>query len=148
MAIVIPSLILYNIVMPIFALRKLNSYASRIYLSSLKSADMTIKDKNDIDDSRSWFGFFFLGLNLGDKLYEKERKAKVDYTSVKSKDEQVDTGPSLGEKCGKFFTKLADPFTGAGVEIEVRVTKRVIVPTYTRTFYYWEFVMFAYKLIL
>ena len=62
---VLPGLLLYNVVIPILAICYMRKYAKAMFVSGTKSTDdQQIQERNIINDAKSYFGFFFAGLNL------------------------------------------------------------------------------------
>ena len=155
---VIPGIILYIIVVPIIAVRKMNNMAKVMYISGYQlQSEQTLKDRRDINDVKSLYGFFFSGLNLGGQTFtiKKEAEEDGDEENTKTKTEGEAGAPkkTLAKKCSKCFSGFLMPIQG-GVTVPVDSTSKISLASgndgqeFVKSFFYWEFILHIQKTIL
>lgn len=101
-AVILPGILLYVVVIPFLAIRRMNRHAKTIYLSGqLQQSEQEVPQRGKINEVKSEFGFFFSGLNLGSEKFELEKDGGDEDGAAGS-----NTAPGGGEKQLTLAKKL------------------------------------------
>eukprot|EP00354_Favella_ehrenbergii_P011725 CAMPEP_0170478208 /NCGR_PEP_ID=MMETSP0123-20130129/19299_1 /TAXON_ID=182087 /ORGANISM="Favella ehrenbergii, Strain Fehren 1" /LENGTH=407 /DNA_ID=CAMNT_0010750369 /DNA_START=389 /DNA_END=1612 /DNA_ORIENTATION=+ len=143
------ALIFYAIVVPALAWRAMSKHATQMYISATTSYnDLQITQQMELLDVKSFYGFFFSGMNLGSETFKIQ--TEVDPNAAGPKRPGEGEEKSLGSKCKAFFSSALDPLNGG---MKVMLPKKAgddlaDEQEYTRSYYHWEFVIHLQKLVM
>ena len=146
--IIIPGILLFVFVIPILAIRKMNRAAKLIYISGQQyQSDQTMNERSQINNIKSYYGFFFSGLKLGSETFRVEQEVHQGIDSQKDQLQGDTAGPgapdyqTFGQKVGKMTSMLMRPVRG-GVMVFTDSTQRIQEgEEYVVSFYHWEFIL-------
>lgn len=142
---IIVCLVMYNIVLPLLVVRSMNKYSLQMYVTSQLSIDeQSIQQTIETNDVKSYFGFFFSGLNLGGQPFRKVSQG----SDQKDQDGESNEKQTLGSKCRSCLGKLTQPISGG---VEVLITKdsgHADENEYVRSYFHWEFIQFIQKFVM
>mmetsp|Transcript_43634 Transcript_43634/g.57821 ORF Transcript_43634/g.57821 Transcript_43634/m.57821 type:complete len:139 (+) Transcript_43634:1680-2096(+) len=127
----------------------MSKHATQMYISATTSYnDLQITQQMELLDVKSFYGFFFSGMNLGSETFKIQTEVDPNAAGPKRPGEKEEK--SLGSKCKAFFSSALDPLNGG---MKVMLPKKAgddlaDEQEYTRSYYHWEFVIHLQKLVM